>query len=208
MPVDLPIGVMVLVFVFGAATWTVLEHLIHNYLGHHGRGRNPFGKEHMRHHATTSYFAPTSKKLLAATPVVLLAWGGLAFALGAPIGTAFAAGLVVMYVAYEVVHRRCHTHPPRGAYGRWLRRNHFHHHFLSPKTNHGVTSPLWDYAFGTYREVVGPIRVPLKHAMPWLVDPQTGRVRAEFAADYVLVGRGAPEPPPALDAAAATRALA
>lgn len=193
------IPVLFAVFLAGAATWTMLEHLIHNYLGHHGRGRNPFGVEHMRHHATTSYFAPTSKKALAATPVILLAWALLAWGLGLALGTAYASGLAIMYVAYEVVHRRCHTHPPRGAYGRWLRRNHFHHHFLSPKTNHGVTSPLWDYIFGTYREVVGPIRVPRKHAMTWLVDPETGRVRDEYAQDYVVVGRGAPEPPPAIE---------
>jgi len=195
-----------LAFAAGAAAWTLVEHLLHNHLGHHGRGRNPFGKEHMRHHATTSYFAPTGKKARAATPAVLLAWLICALAIGPVIGTAFAVGLAAMYVGYEVVHRRAHTHPPRGAYGRWLRRNHFHHHFLSPKTNHGVTTPIWDYVFGTHREVAGPIRVPAKHAMTWLVDPATGRVRDEFAADYVLAGRGAAEPPPALEGTVALAA--
>lgn len=184
----------------GAASWTLLEFLLHNFLGHHGRGRNPFGKEHKRHHATTSYFAPTGKKALFASPVVLAAWAIFALTIGPVFGTAFAVGLVGMYIAYEVVHRRAHTHPPRGFYGRWLRRHHFHHHFLSPKTNHGVTTPIWDYVFGTRREVVGPVRVPVKHAMAWLVDPVTGRVRDEYAADYVLAGRGAAEPPPALEA--------
>lgn len=189
-------------FACGAATWTFLEYLIHNFLGHHGRGRNPFGAEHMKHHATTSYFAPTSKKAMAATPVLLLAWAGLSAGLGLAIGSAYAAGLAIMYVAYEVVHRRCHTHAPRGAYGRWMRLNHFHHHFLSPKTNHGVTTPIWDYVFGTHREAALPIRVPRKHAMTWLIDPATGRVHDAFAQDYVVVGRGAPEPPPAIEGVA------
>lgn len=92
-----------------------------------------------------------------------------------------------MYVAYEVVHRRAHTHAPRGPYSRWVRRNHFTHHFLTPRTNHGVTSPLWDRVFGTH-EPLGVVRVPARHAMPWLLDPATGEVRAELAADYRLQG--------------------
>lgn len=200
MPTNLPLAAMALAFVLGAATWTMLEHLIHNFLGHHGKGRNPFGVEHLRHHATTSYFAPTSKKAAAAAPLIGLAWLGLAALLGWPLGSAYAAGLSIMYVAYEVVHRRCHTHAPRGAYGRWLRLNHFHHHFLSPRTNHGVTSPFWDYVFRTHAEVKLPVRVPRKHAMTWLIDPNSGELRPEFAGDYVIVGRGAAGPPPAIAA--------
>jgi hypothetical protein len=86
-----------------------------------------------------------------------------------------------------VLHRRCHTHPPRGAYGRWRRRNHFAHHFADPRRAHGVTTPLWDRVFGTALRV-DRIRVPRALAMCWLVDAE-GRVRAPFAADYELVGK-------------------
>lgn len=180
----------------GVATWSLLEYLIHRFLGHAKKGRNPFRVEHVQHHATTHYFAPTLKKAMVAAPVIAVAWTGLAFLLGAVEGSAYALGLSTMYVAYEVAHRRAHTHPPTGPYSRWLRRNHFHHHFKNPRANHGVTSPIWDRVFGTHEEPV-QIRVPEKHSMTWLVDPATGEVRDEFAADYVILRRaGAVVEPP------------
>jgi len=110
--------------------------------------------------------------------------------LGRRRGLAFTAGLTAMYGAYEVLHRLAHTHAPKTAYGRWLRRHHFHHHFHDPSGNHGVTSPLGDFCFGTERPV-GVVRVPRRQAMPWLID-ERGELRPEHAADYVLVGRAPP----------------
>jgi sterol desaturase/sphingolipid hydroxylase (fatty acid hydroxylase superfamily) len=182
---------------FGAVSWTVAEHLIHDHLGHrHTKSRNPFTREHVAHHATTSYFAATSKKVLAAT-LVGAGVGPLSCALlGRKRGVAYTAGLLTMYVSYELLHRRAHTHAPKTRYGRWMRKHHFHHHFHNPKMNHGVTSPIWDFAFGSYEEP-SAVRVPERHAMTWLVDPVTGEVRDEHSADYQLVRkrRRASEPP-------------
>jgi len=171
----------------GASTWSLLEHVIHEQLGHvHIRHRNVFSVEHTKHHATTHYFAPTVKKIGAAA-LTTTAVGPLAtLALGRRRGAAFTVGLVGMYATYEFLHRRAHTHGPNGRYGRWMRKHHFHHHFHNPKVNHGVTSPLWDRVRHTY-EAPSQVRVPEKHAMPWLVDPESGEVRPEHANDYVLV---------------------
>jgi hypothetical protein len=170
----------------GAMTWSLAEHIIHQNLGHRfAHNRNFFAQEHVRHHATTSYFAPTTKKLAAAVATSAVVWPLAAAAAGPTLGTAFTLGLMGAYGGYEVVHRIAHTHPPRTRYGRWLRRHHFHHHFHNPAVNHGVTSALWDHLFGTY-ERPGIIRVPVKHAMPWLLDPETGKVRRQHAADYQL----------------------
>ena len=45
-------------------------------------------------------------------------------------GVACTLGFVAMYLLYEVLHRRAHTHPPRGFYSRMMRKHHFFHHFL------------------------------------------------------------------------------
>ena len=66
-----------------------------------------------------------------------------------------------------------------------MRRHHFHHHFHNPKRNHGVTSPLWDLLFRTY-ERPAVVRVPMKHAMGWLVEQGGLRVRPEYLGDYEL----------------------
>lgn len=175
----------------GALTWTLLEYWIHRELGHRRTG-NPFGVEHVRHHATTRYFAPSWKKACVAAPVVGALGAALAWPVGPLPGAAFALGLGAMYALYERVHRRAHTHAPRGRYGRWLRRHHFHHHFHAPATNHGVTSPVWDVVFRTLARP-GVVRVPEKHAMDWLVGPD-GAVRPEHAGDYAVLRRRAPAP--------------
>ncbi len=178
-------------FLAGAALWTLLEWAIHNGLGHHGKGRNPFGKEHLRHHATTDYFAPPWRKALVALIVAGGIWALLQLALPALGAAVMTAGLLAAYVGYEVIHLRCHTRPPQGRYGRWVRRHHFHHHFQNPRVNHGVSTPIWDLVFGTYVPVTGPVTIPRRAAVPWLIDPETGDVRPRFAADYRTIRRGA-----------------
>ncbi len=179
-------------FLAGVATWSLCEYLIHRFLGHDARTRpNPFEVEHTRHHAEGSYFAPSWKKALTALGVVAVMSPPSVWLGGALLGSAYVAGFVGMYVTYEVIHRREHTHPGLGRYGRWARRHHFHHHFGDPRSNHGVTSPIWDHVFGTW-QAPGIIRVPERLQMSWLADPESGKVRPEFAGEYEIVGRGRP----------------
>ena len=171
--------------VTGVFTWTLLEYVIHRWLGHAVRLRpNPFAAEHIRHHSEGNYFAPTYKKAGAALVFALLVTPASVLFLGTLVGACFSGGLVLMYVAYEVLHRRDHTHPGMGRHMRALRRHHFYHHFEDPSMNHGVTTRFWDRVFGTYREPK-VISVPPKLAMSWLVEP-SGEVAAPFAAHYRL----------------------
>jgi sterol desaturase/sphingolipid hydroxylase (fatty acid hydroxylase superfamily) len=160
------------------------EYALHRWVGHDAKSKTDFADEHRTHHAQRFYFAPTAKKVRGVAPLLAAAGGLAAWAAGAS-GVAFVGGYAAAYVGYEVLHRRLHTHGPRGRVGRYLRRHHFAHHFKGPQHNHGVSSPLWDHVLGTWRDP-GVIRVPEKHAMTWLVDPATGDVRAEYAADYVV----------------------
>lgn len=170
----------------GAFTWTFLEYLIHRFMGHDRRyRRTPFGKEHLRHHIEGDYFAPTEKKLVVAAAVAAVLAGPAILLLGVGLGTAYVTGLVGFYLAYEVLHRRIHTHPGIGPYGRWIRRHHFHHHLVDARSNHGVTTPIWDLVFGSYRRAER-IVVPPRLCMVWLLDPATGAVRPEHAASYAL----------------------
>jgi sterol desaturase/sphingolipid hydroxylase (fatty acid hydroxylase superfamily) len=170
----------------GVLTWTFLEYLIHRWMGHDRRfRRSPFGIEHVRHHIEGNYFAPTWKKLIAAAIVTAVLCGPAIAIAGAQVGISYVGGLIVFYGVYEWLHRREHTHPGLGAYGRWARRHHFHHHFVDGRRNHGVTTPIWDFVFGTYQKPT-VIRVPTKLCMAWLLDPATGDVRSEYAATYQL----------------------
>jgi hypothetical protein len=186
-------------FVLGSLAWSASEYAIHRFVGHGPKRAPPttllgrltlsglaaeFNREHLAHHTDPSYFAKSSRKALAAALVMPAMTAALAPLLGLRHAAALTLGFGVAYGAYEVVHRRIHTHPPRGRYGRWLRRHHLHHHYKSPRGNHGVTSPLWDLAFGSLRPLER-IRVPHKTAPVWLTCDDD---------DYARVGTPASAP--------------
>lgn len=171
----------------GFCVWTFLEYAMHNWLGHKPKGKYRFSKEHLAHHADVHYFSPASEKARMAAVVMVLLTPVSALIAGPLSGIIFSVSVVLFYLWYEIVHRRTHTHPPRGPYSRWTRRNHFYHHFSSPFKDHGVTTPIWDIVFRTHVRP-GQIRVPRRHAMDWLCD-ENGEVKSEYQEDYVLVGR-------------------
>jgi sterol desaturase/sphingolipid hydroxylase (fatty acid hydroxylase superfamily) len=173
-------------FGLGAVGWTLAEYVLHRFVFHGASAKRLGAGEHRRHHAQVDYFAPSWMKGLAAlaTTSVLLPVAVVVGSVAS--GVCFTLGFVSMYGTYEILHRRAHTHPPRGRYGRWLRRNHFAHHFVDPRRAQGVTSPFWDLVFAT-RLPVKRVRVPRRLALPWLVDSE-GEIWPAFADDYELVG--------------------
>jgi sterol desaturase/sphingolipid hydroxylase (fatty acid hydroxylase superfamily) len=175
----------------GIGSWTLVEYVLHRFFGHDRRTwPNAFAAEHTRHHSEGDYFAPTWKKAIVTVVAAPVVTAVAALGLGLQLGAIYGVSFVGMYVTYELIHRRAHTHRGRGPYGRYLRRHHFSHHFANPRANHGVTSPIWDLIFGTW-QAPGRIRVPAKLQMCWLVDPRTGDVYEDLAADYEIVRRAA-----------------
>ncbi len=170
----------------GAACWTAAEYALHRFAMHEMRGRGLASAEHLKHHADVTYFSPASKKVASAVGTAAIAFPLAAAVAGRQRASAFVAGLITMYFGYEVAHRRTHTHPPNGRYGRWARRSHLHHHFGAPLRNFGVTSPVWDQLLGTYDEPA-VVTVPRRMAPVWMLD-EHGEIRAPFAADYVVKG--------------------
>lgn len=199
---------MAAAFVLGGLGWTFAEYAIHNWVMHGGKGRNEFSRQHLDHHADPNFFSPLWDKTV--TEVVVVAALALvgSWLAGTALGLSFAAGFVAVYHGYEVLHRRIHSHPPTGPVGRFLRRHHMAHHFLAPTKNHGVTFPLWDKVFGTYRPAPEILVLPARHAPRWLKDPRTGAVLPEFAADYALRGGDGGPAQKAADRAAAYSNLA
>lgn len=176
---------MFVAFALGVMSWSFSEYALHNWVGHKGKGKNEFSREHLMHHAKQMYFAPWYKKFLAAFVVFVPTGVVLGFVVGPWLSAAYTSGFAFTYLGYEWLHRRLHTHAPINAYGRWARKHHFYHHFGNPKMNHGVTSPIWDMVFGTY-EPPGQIRVPAPLAMDWLCDEGASDVKEPFAVDYVI----------------------
>ena len=144
--------VLSLVFLFGLFSWTFAEYILHRFV-FHWVGESKFIQRfhyiiHGVHHAY-----PRDKQRLVMPPVpsLLLAlllffffralWGNYVFA--------FFAGFVIGYLIYACIHYATHAlRPPKGRL-RFLWQYHAIHHYKHSDKAFGVSSPLWDYVFGT-----------------------------------------------------------
>ena len=64
-------------------------------------------------------------------------------------GVIFYGGIVCGFAIYEYVHYRIHFESPRFAVEERLRARHLAHHTREPDAIFGVTTRIWDVAFGT-----------------------------------------------------------
>jgi sterol desaturase/sphingolipid hydroxylase (fatty acid hydroxylase superfamily) len=173
----------------GLVAWSLIEYVIHSWLGHLPRGRILISSEHLKHHASILYFTPLALKVRGALPVlgVLLALVGLPCGLGAGLG--FVCAVALGWTAYEWLHQSIHVKGPTNRYSRWAARHHLHHHCTRPNRNYGVTTPIWDIVLGTY-EPAPRVRVSRRVAasIPWLrVEPDPRRAPTVFMTDYEVV---------------------
>jgi sterol desaturase/sphingolipid hydroxylase (fatty acid hydroxylase superfamily) len=60
-------------------------------------------------------------------------------------------GLAAGFFSYKWVHFQCHHRRSRLRLLRYLRHYHLLHHHKTPELRFGVTSPLFDLVFGTFR---------------------------------------------------------
>ena len=176
-------------FAAGAALWTLAEYVLHRFAMHELNGKGIMSREHLEHHVHSSWsFSVTH----------LMSWAGMlavGFGVWLPLtwwltgpfaAVSLAIGWAAGYFFYEYQHAMAHLRAPSGRYGTWLRRHHFHHHFGHPRSNHGVTTNVWDRLFGTC-ETPESVRVPRRLALAWLLDAD-GELLADYRDDYVLVG--------------------
>jgi 4-hydroxysphinganine ceramide fatty acyl 2-hydroxylase len=143
----MPIGIFI---------WTLLEYGLHRFVFHIRLPvRNPYLREivnasHLEHHAS-----PRDRNKVLVRPLYGLIISATLYAfLFIVFGHAFStAGVLVGiwagFLYYEAVHYRVHFSLSDSGFIARQRRAHFYHHFTNNKRCFGVTSPLWDYVFGT-----------------------------------------------------------
>jgi len=135
-------------------TWTVTEYLLHRYLFHFG-ARGPIGKKviyliHGNHHDEP--MDPTRLVMPPAASLILAAlFYGLFWLVWGPVWVEpFFAFFLVGYLWYDYTHFAVHHFVPRTSLGKWIKQNHMTHHFVHEDHLWGVSTPLWDFVFGTY----------------------------------------------------------
>ncbi len=174
---------LIISFLIGVGLWTLLEYLLHRFLGHEHKGKNFFKDEHMVHHRKVHYFAPAHKKIVAASTVSVLLFSVLCLLAHWAFALSFILGLMGMYGLYEATHARFHRKGPIAKPFIILRKHHFYHHFHQPKLNHGVTTRFWDRVFGTFHRVE-TVTVPRKMTMDWLMNDN--EIAPEYSSHFQL----------------------
>lgn len=139
-----------------AASWTLFEYLMHRFLFHIERWIPSADRlaflAHGCHHADPADAGRDIMPLVMSVPVLGALLGvGVLLAGPAP-ACAFFGVFGLCYLAYDVTHYGCHQWRLRGRLGTYLKRHHLAHHYAAADRNYGVSSPLWDWVFGTLRQ--------------------------------------------------------
>lgn len=132
----------------GILVWSFLEYAIHRFMFH----RAPFKKMHDEHHKHPKDLIGISSWITVSSFIGLFTVCAFFMTIGT--GAALVAGMILGYLAYINVHDRFHQLPKdsHGKVMRYLYELHASHH-RGGEFNFGVTSPLWDLIFRTYKRL-------------------------------------------------------
>jgi sterol desaturase/sphingolipid hydroxylase (fatty acid hydroxylase superfamily) len=149
---QLPILLIGALFIVGLLLFTLVEYLVHRYVFHMEPNSPRKAKMQYTIHGVHHEY-PKDKTRLAMPPLMsallalFLLW--LTTSLMGEYAYAFLPGFVMGYSGYLFVHYITHAYPPPDNLFRILWVNHSVHHYKSQNKAFGVSSPLWDYVFGT-----------------------------------------------------------
>lgn len=143
-------------FVGGVLLWTLLEYTLHRFAFHAKPGATRATKLNLFMLHGYHHEFPDDPWRLVAPP--LMSWPiaavvALVYRLvaGPTLWWPLFGGTVLGYLAYDWVHYYTHHFTPTTTLGKYLRRIHLVHHFADGEKNMGISSPLWDFVFGTYQ---------------------------------------------------------
>lgn len=141
-------------FVLGLAVWSFTEYALHRFIFHFVP-KTEWGKKiHFMFHGVHHDYPNDSTRLvmppIISIPLALLFYFLFKNILGDQFLPPFFAGFILGYLAYDLTHYAVHHFSLRGRVSLYLKQQHMRHHYMDPDGNYGVSSPLWDFVFGTY----------------------------------------------------------
>jgi sterol desaturase/sphingolipid hydroxylase (fatty acid hydroxylase superfamily) len=145
-------GGMILLFFSGWFAWTLTEYLLHRFLFHFTpRGalqQRIFYLFHGIHHDYPTIPGAWSCRR-SWRPLAVIFYTAFNALMGKPHIQPFFAGFVFGYLCYDLIHYAVHHWPLNHGVALFLRQYHIRHHYQDEERSYGVSSPLWDYVFGT-----------------------------------------------------------
>ena len=145
-------------FLAGLILWTFAEYILHRFLFHHKptspRQERIFFLFHGIHHAQPQVKTRLVMPFPVSIPMAALFFGMFYLILGVVLKSPqwvapLMSGFLVGYLAYDLTHYATHHFPMRSGYAKYIKRYHMQHHYKDSATRFGVSSPMWDWVFGT-----------------------------------------------------------
>ena len=152
---ELPPGKIAAMAVPGLVVWTLAEYLLHRYVFHY-RAKSSVGNRLVHLFHGVHHDRPNDKSRLVMPPVgaviiMSMLWLVFTLVIPAPWVEPFTAFFITGYLMYDYTHYATHHFPMKYPFLFALKRHHLQHHFTTEKARFGVSSPLWDWVFGTMR---------------------------------------------------------
>ncbi len=142
-----------LLFLAGLFIWSITEYLLHRYVFHY-EPTSAAGKYlHFMMHGVHHEYPNDSKRLVLPPSVSIPLASVFFFVFYAILGAAyvfpFFAGFLSGYLLYDEIHYATHHAPLKNGIWQKVKHHHVLHHYHDPEKGFGVSTPLWDYVFGT-----------------------------------------------------------
>jgi sterol desaturase/sphingolipid hydroxylase (fatty acid hydroxylase superfamily) len=152
---SLSAGLTTLLFFLGWLAFSWVEYMVHKHVFHMATYTQWREKFQYTMHGVHHEF-PKDKDRLAMPPLLSITLGTILLLLFRLIMGdfvfAFLPGFLVGYASYLGVHYMVHAYQPPKNFLKALWVNHGVHHYKNGEIVFGVSSPLWDYVYGTMKE--------------------------------------------------------
>lgn len=146
-------GILVAWAVTGVLVWSLAEWLLHRYV-FHWAGESALEKRfhfiiHGLHHDDPNDPMRLVMPPLPAAILAVILFALFRLVLGPVNVEPFFAFFLLGYLWYDYTHYYVHHFTPTTRWGKMVKQHHMLHHFATHGARWGVSSPLWDYVFGT-----------------------------------------------------------
>jgi len=147
------LGVGVALGLAGLLAWTFAEWTLHRYLFHYVGPRPWQRRMHFVLHGVHHDFPQDGDRLVMPLGASIPLGVGFYMIFRAVIGPVLVdplfVGFALGYLIYDGTHYAIHHFRMSSRWGRWIKRYHIVHHHTGEQARWGVSSPLWDWVFGT-----------------------------------------------------------
>jgi dihydroceramide fatty acyl 2-hydroxylase len=137
----------------GLLLWSFAEYILHRHVFHYVGPRLWQRRVHFILHGVHHDFPQDTGRLVfplgASIPLGAAFYLVFRALLGPALVDPFFVGFTLGYLAYDGTHYAIHHFRMSSRWGRWIKRHHMVHHHTGEKARWGVSSPLWDWVFGT-----------------------------------------------------------